>query len=622
MKRICLIPCPISSTEETVSDITKVSIPLGVLSLYAQIESNPTCGYVPDFCDLNLEIERRRLNLDREFYDTAAQLLADRNSDIYGFGTISNTYIDVLEISKRLKNLRPEVDIIFGGAQASITDVRTLEVCPFVDIVVRGEAEYSLLELLGTMRDGGDFEAVGGITWRDRTGAIVRNAPAPLIEDLDELPLPKYELYSEIIKSYSGTRESNMEFVNGIPIDVGRGCPFSCTFCVTNDYFVRAFRLKSQDRILEEVRYLSEHFGATLFHFEHDMFTVNRKKVMQFCKRLAEEKMDISWNCSARVDTVDEELLGAMAAVGCKTIFFGLESASQKVQKSIKKNLKLKSMNSTLDLVREAGIEPILSFIIGFPDEDRQDLQATMDFFLKQAFSNTIANIGILVPSPGTPITIEHSDKLNFDLFYSEATAPLVHEQDVGFMAQHPDLFSDCFYIETEIERDLHKFVLLIVDQLQDFRWSIWTLAADLSIPFALFDLWKIWHAGSLPSSRWYLRGDEVTDTFSRFLKSSLVRESIRAPWYGDVLEYEERMVRLRNSIREPVAAGAPKDDKGSTMLTLDFNMLKLFGTFKDNLGSSPADLRVDKEPTTHLIVEDGPQLTVLSFPSFGKGAA
>ncbi len=358
MKRICLIPCPISSTHETVSEITKVSIPLGVLSLYAQVERNPLCGFVPDFCDLNLEIERRGLKLDREFYETAAQLLADRNADVYGFGTISNTYIDVLEISKRLKILRPEVDIIFGGAQASITDVRTLEVCSFVDVVVRGEAEYSLLELLETMRDGGDFEAVGGITYRDRSGAVIRNPPAPLIEDLDALPLPKYELYSEIIRSYSGARESNMEFVNGIPIDVGRGCPFSCTFCVTNDYFVRTFRLKSQDRILEEVRYLSENFGATLFHFEHDMFTVNRKKVMQFCARLAEEKIDIAWNCSARIDTVDEELLGVMAAVGCKTIFFGLESASQKVQKSIKKNLKLKSMDSTpaISEVREDGV--------------------------------------------------------------------------------------------------------------------------------------------------------------------------------------------------------------------------------------------------------------------------
>lgn len=627
-KSICLVPCLNRNTYETTSQLTNVAIPLGVLSLHAQIQANPECGYSADFLDLNLEIEGTGIELDRGFYDFAANLLAERNADVYGFSTICNTYIDVLEISKRLKALRPEAPIVYGGAQASITDVRTLEVWPSVDVVVRGEAEHTLIELLKALdrRDG--LAATRGITYRGEEGRILRNAPAPIIKDLDDLPTPSYELYAKIIKSYSEPREDGMEFVNAIPVEVGRGCPFSCTFCVTNDYFVKTFRMKSQRRILEELRLLSRDFEASLFHFHHDMFTVNRAKVIEFCRVLEESDLKISWNCSARIDCVDEEIVDSMASVGCKTIFFGLESGSRRIQKAIKKNLKLEDVEEKLDRVRERGIKPILSFIIGFPDEDRQDLQATMDLFLRQVYSESIAHISILSPKPGTPITKEYRDRLRFDLYDNDERAPVVLEQDTAFLSKHPDLFSDCFYIEPALDRDLHKFILMIADQLGDFRWSIWSLVGSVEFPFELFDLWKSWHGGSVPSFPWFSGATEAGDTLAHFLKSMVLQNKVGAAWYRDVVEFEARLMLAKRHARIKRLDGGGDnrqseqiDDSGSAF-SLEFNILQVFETLRENPQSLPRHLPFERESTTHLIVEGESDLTVISYPSLSTGEA
>src|SRR5262249_8992500 len=121
------------------------------------------------------------------------------------------------------------------------------------------------------------------------------------------------------------------------PLELGRGCPFSCTFCSTNDFFRRRFRLKSPAHMIAEMRRVKETYGIDSFELVHDMFTVDRKRVVEFCEALIASQEEFTWGCSARTDCVDEELIAFMARAGCRGIFFGIETGSRRMQRIIDK---------------------------------------------------------------------------------------------------------------------------------------------------------------------------------------------------------------------------------------------------------------------------------------------
>ena len=174
------------------------------------------------------------------------------------------------------------------------------------------------------------LDLVAGLTYRCALQAQ-RNANANVIEDLDALPSPAYHLTGELHRA----RRASLE--------LGRGCPFACTFCSTNDFFRRNFRLRSPERLLHDMRSIAAAYSIRDFELVHDMFTVDRRRVAA-CQAMIASGEGFTWSCSARTDRIDEELLDLMARSGCRGIFFGVEAGSQRMQRS--------SINTSIRSVR------------------------------------------------------------------------------------------------------------------------------------------------------------------------------------------------------------------------------------------------------------------------------
>lgn len=455
-------------------------MPLGTLTVAAVLEE---LGQAPEFVDLNgVHLGYRNSGAADQgvsLCEYALEELCRHEFDVIGLGTICSSYPLTLRLADGIRRRRPGVRIILGGPQASVVDVATLEHFPAVDVVVRGEAERTLPALLEAFANDGDLRQVEGITFR-RHGEIVSNPQAPLLEDLDDLPFPAYHLYPLI------------ESAKFLPLELGRGCPYACSFCSTNDFFRRRFRLKTPGRVLEEMRRLEADYGIDDFDLIHDMFTVDRKKVVAFCEAMIASGDGFHWHCSARTDRVDEALLALMAEAGCRGIFFGIETGSASLQKKIKKRLDLDQARTHIRRASDAGMTSTVSLITGFPEETESDFRDTVDFFVDSLRSeNASPQLHILAPLPATPIHRQHEDALELDEIFSDLSR-LGFEQDPSdrrLIAELPDVFPNFYAAPTSLSRpylaEVRGFLLAGANH---FRWLLVALNQEPGGLLAVFD--------------------------------------------------------------------------------------------------------------------------------------
>lgn len=339
--------------------------PVGLMSVAASVrEQRPEIEC--SLYDLNRRILDGTFPLNESFYRAVAADLCVSSPDFVGFMTECDSYHHLLQIAAEIKRLAPETRIVLGGPHASAVARPTLERCLSIDAIVVGEGERTFPDLLNWYADDDlDAAPTAGAIVRGRSGQITDGGSRPLIPDLDELPLPAYDLYQA-----SAGEE--------IFLEVGRGCPFQCTFCSTAPYWNRRHRVKSPERLLIEIEELRRRYNVNRCHFTHDLFTTDRRWVSSVCRALIDAGVPVRWTCSARTDTVDPALLELMAQSGCDAIYFGIESGSERILESIRKAIPLEHSLATLTACREAGITPNAGFIVGFPDEDRESFDATL----------------------------------------------------------------------------------------------------------------------------------------------------------------------------------------------------------------------------------------------------
>jgi len=420
---------------EYLSDHTKRTStaypPMGLLTLAAVLEAKGHVVKVIDFANLIL---RGEIALNDRFFDNAAEYIASTAPDVAGFSSRCDNYLQSLQIARELRRAAGRVPIIFGGPQATITDSITLERFPFVDCVVRHEAEHSLPKLLEALGENRSLADIAGIVYREE-GRIIRNADPPLILELDEIPIPDFNHFP------IGSLET-------MPIEVGRGCPFGCTFCITNRYFNRRYRLKSADRIIDEVLLLQQKYGFTSFGFIHDMLTASRPLVLQLCNRIKERAAKFEWTCSARTDCVDRELLDLMVDAGCRGIYFGIETGSPRMQKIVNKNLKLNEVFPVIDLCANLGLSVTASFITGFPEEKVEDVEDTLRMMLQLTPKVQNLQLHLYSPTPGTPLTDKFADRLVYTGYISDfGFSTRLSAADEELVKANPDLFTNYFQI-------------------------------------------------------------------------------------------------------------------------------------------------------------------------------
>jgi hypothetical protein len=394
------------------------------------------------------------------FITQLVEQIVTSNSEVVGFSSICSSYPLTIRLGHLLKKAAPDVKILLGGPQASVVDIETLTAFPWFDFIVRGEADVSLLKLLDAIAEGRDCSTVEGLTYLGPAG-IQRTPNAVLLDNLDCIDPPAYHLYA-------ASRQ-----IDRFPLELGRGCPFSCEFCSTNLFFSKRFRLRSPAVVFSEMLFVASKYKITDFELVHDMFTVDRKRVVAFCEYLTENHSSFTWSCSARTDMVDEELLRLMYEAGCRGVFFGVETGSQRLQRVIKKDLDIGEARKMAEVADQLGMNTTTSLITGFSEETMEDFQDTINFFIDMLkFRSVEPQLHILSPLPGTPISTRLAEQLTLGEELSDIAfnGNMPDTEDVILVRDHPSIFSAYLKVPSTLDR---SEIVALRDFLMNARWQI-----------------------------------------------------------------------------------------------------------------------------------------------------
>lgn len=279
-----------------------------------------------------------------------------------------------------------------------------------VDLVVVGEGEQTLLELLPKLLDDREAAArpngVAGLAYLDESGMLVRTAPRPRLADLDALPPPARDLVD--LEPYRRTwRESHGHF--SLSIIASRGCPYACSWC-QKSVFGQVFRPRSPRAVAEEMRHLKEAYRPDHVRIVDDVMGIDRAWVRDWRDAVLALDAAVPFECLSRVDLMDDELAGLLKEVGCQRVAFGAESGSQRVLDAMDKGTTVEQIRMAATTCRRHGLETYFYLMLGYPGESWPDIRMTAALLREtrpDSFSSTIA-----YPLPGTPFFAQVEDRL------------------------------------------------------------------------------------------------------------------------------------------------------------------------------------------------------------------
>jgi anaerobic magnesium-protoporphyrin IX monomethyl ester cyclase len=264
------------------------------------------------------------------------------------------------------------------------------------DFVLIGEAEYSLLELLQALQTGAGFEEIKGIAFK-KDGEYVRSAARPVIRELDRLPFPAWDLVD--IEDYRNCWLAHAGFFS-INIGTTRGCPYKCNWCAKPIYGNR-YNARSPENVVEELKLLQQHYGFDHVWFCDDIFGLKPGWVKHFADLAEKEKLAFRFKIQSRADLLsDEEYVQSLARAGCKNVWIGAESGSQKILDAMDKGIRVEQIREATTLVRKYGME--ISFFIqfGYPGEMKEDIDQTISM-ITDLLPDQVG-ISVSYPLPGT----------------------------------------------------------------------------------------------------------------------------------------------------------------------------------------------------------------------------
>ena len=383
------------------------------------------------------------------FIQDATDQIAASGAKYVSFYTLWPYYHIELRLAKELK--KRGLITILGGPQSSATALATMEAMPFVDYICSGEGENTIVPFFQALKNGAPLDQVPGLYHRVNGQVVFNDITLPLC-DLNILPRWDDRLYAHLYPT------PNPEFAGRnffMPIDAGRGCPYSCTFCCTSYFWRRTYRLKSPERIAEDIEYHNKKFGIKSFWFSHDAFTSNAKLVSQVCDHILEKKLDITWRCTARVDCISEALILKMKQAGMTHIELGIETGSPRMQKLINKNLNLQRARETIAFLLKNGIEVGLFFMYGFPEETEEDLNQTLELaftMLDEGVSGV--SMSFCKFNPATAITEKYMDQLVLDPSIQIIFRSIYgYQEEMETIQANKTLFSFFYHLETPLRR-------------------------------------------------------------------------------------------------------------------------------------------------------------------------
>ena len=445
-----------------------IFLPLGISYLTAVLEEK---GYSVDVVDCQTTRPTQK-DLEDKFKAL--------NPDIIGVTAATLTYLPALDILKAAKTALPNVTTMIGGPHVTVVDEATFTDSPNVDIVVRGEGEQTMLELARLASEGNlkNPSQVTGITFK-HNNQVIHNPDRPFIEDLDSLPHPAH-------KHFDVTRYKILGKTY-LPIITSRGCPAHCTFCAAYKMCGRGFRARSPTKVVDELEWLRDEFGAGAFAFYDDTFTFDVNRAIAICDEMQKRKINLPWDCRTRVDRVSKELLAKLHKSGCQLIHFGVESGNQQMLNQMRKGTTVELNAKAIKLAKQAGISAAISLVIGYPGETPEQLQQTIDFIYKT--KPDYVYMCEAVPYPGTEL-YDYAKSLGLEL---SSDWSQYHEQTQVFKNTllplekleqtkkdfYDKYLSPTFYLQKKLKGDFYSEVMArmalnhLVGKYRFTRWAL-----------------------------------------------------------------------------------------------------------------------------------------------------
>ena len=381
---------------------------------------------------------------------------------IFGISILTSQVGRAYELAKVLKGVYPDCTIIIGGFHATALPEEGLNT-GVIDFVVRGEGERILLELYEAIRNGNkDFSGIKGICFKEG-GQVVSTPDAPLIADLNTLPLFPFYKYLELLEKTPTKVTYDWGF-----IITSRGCPYECNFCAQRMMTGITYRYQSVENVLKNLDVLINELGTTNIYVMDDNFLTQRKRVKELCDGIYESGLSekCEFSLQTRADDVTEKLMPYLQKASFTTIGFGLEVGTDKLMETLKKDINVETYYKSSELVKKYNMGVVLYLMFGVPGETSDDRYQAYQVVKK--IKPIMAKVGNLIPFPGTPLfddSLKNSPRTNIVGTWESFDHPLRY---LGFPLKKPATLP---YVpetssEWEIHRDIVKYNFLNVMQL------------------------------------------------------------------------------------------------------------------------------------------------------------
>ena len=331
-------------------------------------------GYIAAVLEKDHDVKVIDVGAEKLDDNSLKERISKINLEIVGITSDTISFQRAIEIAQIVKQINKEIVVVIGGAHANALPNYPLKYDCF-DISVHGEGERTSIELWNKIEKGKSYEDIKSIAFK-KNDRIIINPKRELIKNLDELPFPARHLFP--MDKYTG--EFGLYVSPIYPIGTSRGCPFSCAFCSNNVIFGRKYRSRSPKNIVNEIELLINEYSAKGIYFREDIFTLNKKRVIEICNEIKERRLDFKWVCESRVDTINEEMLRSMKNAGCELIWFGVESGSQKILNHIHKQITIEQSRDAFRLCKRIKLRAGVSFMMGIPGEKIEDIYRTIAF--------------------------------------------------------------------------------------------------------------------------------------------------------------------------------------------------------------------------------------------------
>lgn len=364
-------------------------MPMGILYVSAALKASGTCNVFT----LNLN------HYEEDDRSVLGKIIFQNNINVVGCGGISGQFIEIYPLFRIIKEINPAIITIAGGGMITADPIPAMDAFDgYADIGAIGEGEITMPELMQAIGTGSSYNEIDGLIFRKDNKWHITKRRADIM-DLDSIPLPDYAGFD-----YDKYLETNGEIVDNVkysPVAIigGRSCKYNCTFCFHPSG--SRYRQRSLDSIFTEIDWLLAHYDINYIALREELFASDEQRVLDFCERA--RSYPIVWSIQLRVDSVTQTIVNALKESNCRYVFLGIESADNRILKSMRKNITIEQVEAALKMTIDAGLDTRSTIILGDEQETIESARRTLDWW-KEHRKYSAIDLGLIIAFPGSTL--------------------------------------------------------------------------------------------------------------------------------------------------------------------------------------------------------------------------